>query len=350
MKSLSLIARARAGAPSGAGKVDLHARVANRFAWAVVIVLAAVPLYAAVAAQPYLQVLFTRIVILAIAAVSLDLILGVGGLVSFGHAVFFGIGAYATGMLVSHGVLNGWTHLGAVMLACAVVASVSGAIALRTSGVGFIMITLAFAQMFYFLAVSLRDYGGDDGFALDSGSRFGPLSLSNPNTLYTVAAILLVALIAFGRQFLRTPAGMTLGGIRINERRMRALGVPTARCKLAVYVVSAMICGVAGMLFANQTQFVAPSYMAWTMSGDLIVMVVIGGSGTIVGAVIGTLALLLAEEVLKGMTEHWMLILGPLIVMAVLVSQRGIVGIGESCSARSEARRQAHRVNEREQA
>jgi branched-chain amino acid transport system permease protein len=333
--------RAARGARGVAGHAgNRRASCADRLAWLLaVLLLAAVPAYAALTGQPFLIALFARIAILAIAALSLDLMLGVGGLVSFGHALYFGLGAYATGMLAQHGVASGWLHLVAALALCAIVAVVTGAIALRTSGIAFIMITLAFAQMFYFFAVSLREYGGDDGFALASASRFGALSLGEPLTLYYVAAGVLIALLLFGRRFLKSATGMTLGGIRSNERRMRALGVPTSRVKLAVYVIAAMLCGVAGMLFANLTQFIAPSYMSWTMSGDLIVMVVIGGAGSFVGPLLGTLAMVLLEEVLKSVTEHWMLVMGPLIVIAVLASRRGLIGAAYALDARRARRR-----------
>lgn len=307
---------------------------ADRLSWLIALLLLVVPAYAALAGQPFLVTLFTRIAILAIAALSLDLMLGVGGLVSLGHALYFGLGAYATGILAQHGVVGAGLHLAAALALCAPVAFVTGAIALRTSGIAFIMITLAFAQMFYFFVVSLREYGGDDGFPLAAASRFGHFSLADPTTLYYVSAAVLIAVLLFGRRFLKSAAGMTLGGIRINERRMRALGVRASRVKLTVYVVSAMLCSVAGVLFANLTQFVAPSYMSWTMSGDLIVMVVIGGAGSFVGPLLGTLAIVLLEEGLKSVTEHWMLVMGPLIVIAVLASRRGLIGVAYALEAR----------------
>ncbi|MGU7778937.1 branched-chain amino acid ABC transporter permease [Burkholderia sp. PU8-34] len=335
--SVSASRATRAPGTAGGG-VRGRASYVDRFGWLLAVLLLALPACAALTAQPFLVVLFARIAVLAIAALSLDLMLGVGGLVSFGHALFFGLGAYATGMLAQHGIASGWMHLATTLAACALLALVTGAIALRTSGIAFIMITLAFAQMFYFFAVSLREYGGDDGFALATASRFGGVSLGDSVTLYYVAVGLLVAMLLFGRRFLKSAAGMTLGGIRINERRMRALGVPTVRVKLAVYVAAAMLCGVAGMLFANLTQFVAPSYMAWTMSGDLIVMVVIGGAGSFVGPLIGTLVMVLLEEGLKSVTEHWMLVMGPLIVIAVLLSRRGLIGLVDAFDARRERR------------
>ncbi|MEJ2768176.1 branched-chain amino acid ABC transporter permease [Mycetohabitans sp. B46] len=311
-----------------------RATLAGRMSWLIMAALIAVPLYAQATHQPFLLTLVTRIAIFAIAAMSLDLILGVGGLVSFGHALFFGLGAYATGMLAQHGVTSGWLHLLCAVAVSALVAAVTGTIALRTRGIAFIMITLAFAQMFYFFAVGLREYGGDDGFALAAGSQFGAVQLTDPLTLYVVSACLLMVLLAFGRRFLHTAMGLTLGGIRINERRMQALGIPTMPCKRAVYVVAAALSSIAGMLFANLTQFVAPSYLSWTVSGDLIVMVVIGGAGTFIGAVLGTFAIVLAEEGLKAMTEHWMLVMGPLIVVAVLVNRHGLAGLLESFGAR----------------
>lgn len=333
--SIPLAVRRTARSTSSSHESPARATPAGRMSWLIMAALIAVPLYAQATQQPFLLTLVTRIAILAIAAMSLDLILGVGGLVSFGHALFFGLGAYATGMLAQHGVSSGWLHLLCAVAVSALVAVVTGAIALRTRGIAFIMITLAFAQMFYFFAVGLREYGGDDGFALAAGSQFGAVQLTDPLTLYVVSACLLMALLAFGRRFLHTAMGMTLGGIRINERRMQALGIPTTRCKRAAYVVAAVLSSVAGMLFANLTQFVAPSYLSWTMSGDLIVMVVIGGAGTFIGAVLGAFAIVLAEEGLKAMTEHWMLVMGPLIVVAVLVNRHGLAGLLESFGART---------------
>ncbi|MCG1054557.1 branched-chain amino acid ABC transporter permease [Mycetohabitans sp. B5] len=332
--SIPLAARRTARSTLSSHEPAARATLAGRMSWLVMAALIAVPLYAQATQQMFLLTLVTRIAILAIAAMSLDLILGVGGLVSFGHALFFGLGAYATGMLAQHGVSSGWLHLLCAVAVSALVAAVTGAIALRTRGIAFIMITLAFAQMFYFFAVGLREYGGDDGFALAAGSQFGAVQLTDPLTLYVVSACLLMVLLAFGRHFLHTAMGLTLGGIRINECRMQALGIPTTQCKRAVYVVAAALSSIAGMLFANLTQFVAPSYLSWTMSGDLIVMVVIGGAGTFIGAVLGTFAIVLAEEGLKAVTEHWMLVMGPLIVVAVLVNRHGLAGLLESFGTR----------------
>ncbi|SDV51311.1 amino acid/amide ABC transporter membrane protein 2, HAAT family [Chitinasiproducens palmae] len=298
------------------------------------VLLAMVPVYARVQAEPFYVILFARVLIFAIAALSLDLILGVAGLVSFGHALYLGIGAYAAGILAQHGIDNGWVHVGVAVGMCAAVGLVTGLVSLRTAGIAFIMITLAFAQMGYFLAVSLKDYGGDDGLPLAAASRFGSLSLADPVTLYCVALAMLALLLLLGRRMLKARFGMTLAGIRMNPRRMRALGVATLHYTLAAYVSAAVLCGLAGVLLANLTQFVSPSTLSWTTSGELIVMVVIGGLGTFAGPVLGALAMVLVEEGLKAATEHWMVYMGPLIVVVVLVSKRGLIGVLQELDAR----------------
>ena len=328
------IVHAAARVPAASRRPTLYAL----FLFLLLAGLALVPPYAALSGQTFYVTLFARIVILAIAAVSLDLILGIGGLVSFGHALYLGLGAYAAGMLAQHGVDNGWVHLGVAVVVCAAVGFVTGFVSLRTTGIAFIMITLAFAQMVYFLAVSLKQYGGDDGLPLAASSRFGSLSLADATTLYYVAFGFLCLLLLFGTRFVKARFGMTLAGIRMNERRMKALGVPTLQYKLGAYVIAAIICGMAGVLYANLTQFVSPSYMSWTTSGELIVMVVIGGIGTFVGPVVGALAMVLVEEGLKSATEHWMFIMGPLIVVIVLLTRRGLVGVLHSADARRAAK------------
>ncbi|ALS60883.1 ABC transporter permease [Pandoraea norimbergensis] len=289
--------------------------------------LALVPIYATAVQQPFYLTLFGRIVVFAIAAVSLDLILGYGGMVSFGHALYLGLGAYVVGILSFHGIDNGFVHLGVTLLVCALVGALTGLLSLRTTGIAFIMITLAFAQMFYFLAVGLKQYGGDDGLPVAAASRFGNVSLDNPTVLYYVAFAVLCLCVWAGRRLVDARFGMVIRGSRQNDRRMRALGYPTLRYKLVAYIISAMVCGVAGMLYANLTHFVSPAYMAWTASGELIVMVVLGGLGSFFGPVLGSTAMLLIEEGLKGLTEHWMIIFGPLIVISVLVSRRGLYGL-----------------------
>ncbi|MBB1628566.1 branched-chain amino acid ABC transporter permease [Achromobacter sp. UMC71] len=288
--------------------------------------LALVPLYAQWQGEPFLLALFGRVLVYGIAALALNLLLGYGGMVSFGHALYLGLGAYAVGVLNHYGIDNGWLHLTAALGACAVVGLVSGYIAMRTSGIAFIMITLAFAQMFYFLATGLDGFGGDDGMSLFSGSDFGLFRLDTPLALYYAAFGVLLLTLAGLHRLVHAPFGMALRGCQANERRMRALGFATLRYRLAAYVISAMVSGVAGVLLANLTLYVSPSYLAWTTSGELIVMVALGGIGTLFGPVAGALAFLLLEEGLKLLTDHWMLVMGLLIVGVVLASRRGLYG------------------------
>ncbi len=288
--------------------------------------LALVPVISAAIAQPFYVTLFTRVVIFALAAVGLNLILGYGALVSFGHAMYIGIGAYAVGILAHHGIGNGWVQLGAALAVGAMVAVVIGLICLRTSGMAFIMITLAFAQMFYFLCISLKQYGGDDGLTINARSDFGLFSLTSNTVLYYFALVLLVVCLVLFQRLVHSRFGMVLRGCRSNERRMAALGFPTLRYKLTAYVISALVCVVAGALLANLTKFAAPSYMAWQASGDLIVMIVLGGMGTLIGPVAGAVALLIFEEILAGWTTHWMIVLGPVIVLIVLTAKKGLYG------------------------
>ena len=315
----------------------LHLTPRTVFAGVVLIGLGLVPLIAAAINQPFYVTLFTRILIFAIAATGLNLILGYGALVSFGHAMYMGLGAYAVGLLTHHGIGNGFAHVAAALAAGAVLALAVGAICLRTSGMAFIMITLAFAQMLFFLFVSLKEYGGDDGLPVGSRSDFGLFSLTHNVTLYyTAYAVLLAVLFMFWR-LVHARFGMVLRGCKANERRMAALGFPTLRYKLAAYVISALVCVLAGVLLANLTKFVAPSYMAWSVSGELIVMIVLGGMGTLIGPVVGAAALLLLEEALSSLkfgwtaldtllNQHWLALVGLFIVAVVLVMKQGLYG------------------------
>lgn len=290
--------------------------------------LALVPPLAAFIGEPFYIQVFTRVMIFAIAALSLDFILGYGGLVSFGHAAYLGIGAYAVGILSFHGVTNGFVHFAASAGACAVAAALIGAVSLRTSGVYFIMITLAFAQMVFFLAVGLRQYGGDDGLGIARPSDFGSLvDLAEPWTLYHVVFGFLALFLFLGGRAVRSRFGVLLQGIRSNERRMVALGFPTFRYKLAAFVIAGSVCGVAGALFANLTLFVSPSILHWTRSGELMMMVILGGIGTLIGPVFGAAAYLLLENVLSRWTEHWPALLGPLLIVIVLCSHSGLLGL-----------------------
>jgi len=289
--------------------------------------LAAVPLIAGAMGQPFWIAFFARVIIYAIAASALNLALGYGGLVSFGHALFFGLGSYAVAMPSFLGVGNGWIHLGLCVVATGCTALVTGAISLRTSGIGFIMITLAFAQMGYFLFVSLKTFGGDDGLPVNLTSTFGLLDLGSPIAVYWAALGLLLVVMVWFARLCMTPFGMVLRGAKQNARRINAMGLQAVHYQLAAYVISGVLCGIAGLLLANLNAFASPSTLMWNVSGELIVMVVLGGIGTVCGPLFGALAFLGLEEVLKGYTEHWMAIYGPLIVVMTLLWKRGIAGL-----------------------
>lgn len=293
----------------------------------ILLLLAIAPFYAFAVNDAFALTLLTRILIFGIAAIALNLILGYGGMVSFGHALYLGLGIYAAAIPAFHGIDNGWLQLFITVVACAIVGFITGAIVLRTSGIAFIMITLAFAQMFFFLFVSLSQYGGDDGVRLASGSVFSGLNLADPATLYGVCFVLLCAALYGSHRLVNSRFGMVIRASKSNEKRMRALGYPTFRYRLVCYVISAVLCGIAGLLYVNLTQFAAPSFMSWTMSGELIVMVVLGGMGTLFGPVLGALGMILTEEWLKALTEHWMVIFGPLIVIVITLSRLGIAGL-----------------------
>jgi branched-chain amino acid transport system permease protein len=311
----------------GAGR-PMRLTATRAVATAVLAALALVPAVAAAADAPFYVGLFARVMVFAIAALSLDLILGYGGLVSFGHAAYLGIGAYAVGILSFHGIVNGFVHFAVALCAAAVAALVIGFVSLRTSGVYFIMITLAFSQMVYFLGVSLHQYGGDDGLNIRRHSDFGSLfDLDDPTVLYYFVWALLVVFLGLGSRLVHSRFGALLEGTRSNERRMIALGFPIFRYKLTAFVIAGAVCGVAGALFANLTLFVSPSIMHWTRSGEILMMVILGGIGTLFGPVLGAAAYLLLESVLSRWSEHWQAILGPLLILVVLFSKSGLLGL-----------------------
>src|SRR5687767_8351837 len=267
--------------------------------------------------------------IYAIAAVSLDLILGYGGMVSFGHAGYLGIGAYAVGIPAFYGIDNGYLQWTIAVVASAAVALVIGAISLRTSGVSFIMITLAFTQMLYYLGNSIEEYGGDDGMRLAVRSTFaGLVDLRNPTTFYYVVLILLALSLGIGHRVINSRFGMVIRGARSNEARMRAIGFSPFRYRLVAFVIAGAMCGLAGALLVNHTDFVTPEFMHWTRSGDIMFMVILGGMGTLGGPVLGAVVLRLLEDlILPSWTQHWQAILGPFLVLVVLFAKRGLVGL-----------------------
>jgi branched-chain amino acid transport system permease protein len=292
------------------------------------IFLAGLPLYSAATGNVFLLTLFTRIIILAIAATSLNLIMGYGGMVSFGHAVYLGVGGYAVGIFAHEGVSSGFVQWPVALAASALFALAIGALSLRTRGVYFIMITLAFAQMIYYVAVGLERYGADDGLTIYRRSQFAGLAnLSNRTVFYYVCLALLVGTIYLTWRLVNSRFGLVIRGARSNERRMRAIGFPILRYRLTCFVIAGTVCGLAGVLLANHTDFISPAMMHWTRSGDLIVMVVLGGMASSFGPLIGAVALLVLEEALSGITEYWQIILGPLLLLVVLFARGGIDGL-----------------------
>lgn len=289
--------------------------------------LASVPFAAQASGESFWIAFFARIVIYAIAATALNLALGFGGLVSLGHALFLGIGAYSVAIPSFYEIGNGWVHLAICVVSCALVGLLTGAVSLRTKGIGFIMITLAFAQMGYFVFVSLKQYGGDDGTPITYTSEFFGVNLGQAQPLYWVALAILCALIWWSARLRVAPFGMVLRGARENARRVNAIGFQSRRYQLAAYVVSAVLCGIAGMLLANLTAFASPSTLSWIVSGDLIVMIVLGGLGTVFGPFLGALVFLGAEEVLKTITESWQAVFGLAIFLIALLRTPGIAGL-----------------------
>ena len=294
-----------------------------------VAILVALPLVAWLSGQHFVVTVLTRAVILAIAAVSLNLILGYGGMISFGHAVYLGVGGYAVGILAQHGLSNGFLHFGLAMAGSAGLALAVGALSLRTRGVYFIMITLALAQLVYYIGVGLEAYGGDDGLTLAMRSDvFGLLAIRHKATRTLVLCYIALACLGGAvyllHRLINARFGMVLQGTKSNDMRMQALGFPTYRYRLVAFVIAGALCGLAGALEANRAEFVSPAMMHWTRSGDLIVMVVLGGMGTLCGPVYGALAFLVLEELLSQLTEHWPVLFGVLLILIVLYARGGI--------------------------
>ena len=302
-----------------------QAHPSQRPVWVLACLLAVMPFLSHISGQAHWVPLLTQIMIFALAALSLDLVLGIGGLVSFGHAAFIGLGAYTTGILVKEGVGDTLLALPLSMLVCALFAYLTGLVALKTRGVVFIMITLAFSQMVFFATQSLYRYGGDDGLTLPMRAPFlgHPIFANKIGFYYFTAACLLLCLYGLTR-LVQSRFGRVLLGARDNEIRMAALGYDVFQVRLAAYTLSGMIAGLSGFLIANQTEFVSPAYASWQRSGDLIFMVILGGVGSLWGAVAGAFAFLLLEEGLSGLTEHWKVIFGPMIIVFVLFSRGGL--------------------------
>ena len=294
---------------------------------AVVAVLALLPLAAATLGQPFYVVFATRVLIYALIATSLNLLIGYGGMVSFGHAAFVGAGAYTVAMLMPAGVASAWLLWPAALLAGAGFAFLVGAVSLRTRGVYFIMITLAFAQMAYYLVLSLRVLGSDDGLTLSNRPSLGLVDLNRDTTFYYAALAILLAALAGMRVLLNAPLGRALQGIRDNETRMEAIGFATYRLKLLVFVIAGAAAGLGGGLLVSLNGLVGPNLLNWTQSGMLMIMVILGGAGRLLGGALGAVLLLVVEEAIAEHTIHWPLVIGMVLLAVVLFAPQGLSGL-----------------------
>ncbi|ABM57742.1 branched-chain amino acid ABC transporter permease [Verminephrobacter eiseniae] len=281
------------------------------------------PLVAQAFGQEYYIGVVSRMLIFALAASSLNLILGFGGMVSLGHAAYFGAGAYTVGILMQNGVLSGWLSWPLAMLVGALLACLVGLISLRTKGVYFIMITLAFAQMIYYIVIGLEVKGGDESIRLPQRSSIG-LNLSSDTTFHYVVLVLVSIFLLLIHRLINSRFGRVLQAIRENETRMEAIGYPVLRYKLVCFVIAGALASFAGALLANQNQFVSPGLLHWTQSGSLLVMVILGGAGYFSGGIIGAIAVLMLEEILSAYTIHWQLILGAILLGVVLLLPNGL--------------------------
>ena len=320
-------------------KSGLLADLTSRRGIAALVVLGALailpPVFMATGNSFYVD-LATRLVILAIAATSLNLILGYGGLVSFGHAAFLGLGAYAVGIPAHHALYGGFDGLASfngifqialAVVVCALFALITGAICLRTKGVYFIMITMAFAQMAYYLFISIEEYGADDGLVIDVRSELPGVNLDNPMEMYFFSFFSLIAAMLIVRTIVHSRFGMVLQGAKGNPERMATMGYNVFAYRLVAYVISGAMAGYAGALLGNFTTFISPEMMDWQRSGELIFMVVLGGTGTTLGPLIGAVAFIVIEEILSSFTIYWHLPFGLLLIAIVVFARGGVMGL-----------------------
>jgi branched-chain amino acid transport system permease protein len=289
--------------------------------------------------QPFYITLATRVAILALAATGLNLALGLGGLVSFGHAAFFGLGGYVAGILAAHnfsgepvifglpGTNQMWVIWIVSILISGIVGLAIGAISLRTSGVYFIMITLAFAQMVYYFAISWPAYGGQDGLSILVRNQFPGISTMRPLSFFFVCYVILLLGIGLFALIRASRFGAALQASRQNEVRVATVGIRPFRIRLTGFVISAMLTGIAGALFADLNRFVSPSMLSWQMSGELIVLIILGGTGRLFGPLAGAALYVVFEYALGGMTERWQFFLGLILLLVVLFARGGLIGL-----------------------
>lgn len=302
----------------------------TRYGWfttGLLLVLAAFPLVAPALGLDFYISFVRRVLIFALAATSLNLVLGYGGMVALGHAAFFGAGAYMVAILGVAGVSSALVGWPVAIGVAALLALITGAVSLRTRGVYFIMITLAFAQMIYYMFISLRQYGGEDGLNMAGKSTLPGVDLAHDLSFYYVVLVIFGAVCLGVSRLVNSRFGQALQGIRENESRMQALGYPVYRIKLTAFVLSGALAGLAGALLANHNLFVSPSLMHWTQSANLLIMVLVGGIGLRLGGVAGAATMLLLEEFLRQWTDYWHMPLGVLLLGVVLFAPRGLAGL-----------------------
>jgi len=301
-----------------------------------------VPIYALVMDEPFTITLMTRAVVFALAAIGLNIALGLGGLVSLGHAVFFGLGGYAMGILAHHGqtftpvaewplLIEGTKSMPIIWLVALVVSSfaayIIGLLSLRTSGVYFIMITLAFGQMFFFFSISWSEYGGEDGLSIYVRNGFPGLNTLDPIQYYGLCFAILCAVLLFTSRLAKSPFGLALNAARQTPQRVETIGLDSKRLKLIAFVISGAITGLAGALFADLNRFVSPTMFSWQLSGEIMVFIIIGGVGRLYGPVVGALVFVALEHLLGGLSDFWHIYLGLLLLVIVLFGKGGIIGM-----------------------
>ncbi len=297
--------------------------------------LAVVPWVADAMGQAYWINILTRALILGLVAMSLNLIMGYGGMVSLGHAAYFGVGGYCVALIAFHTAqaipILGWTGSNEAlvvwpiaMLFTGLLAFLLGILCLRTQGVYFIMITLAFCQMLFFIVISLKYYGGDDGLIMSQRNLFAGRPLNDPATLYYVCFVILLAAFAVLSKLTASSFGRALQASKINPRRTLSLGIPVKQVQLTAFVIAGVLAGLGGALWVNQMRIASPDMLSWVRSGEFIMMVILGGLGSHLGAIAGAIVLVILETWLAGMTEHWMLLLGAILVLTVLFIKKGL--------------------------
>jgi branched-chain amino acid transport system permease protein len=291
------------------------------FYGALIALAAAVPLLGHV----FYTRLATQIAIFGMVALSVDLLIGYGGMLTFGQAAFFGIGAYVTGILALNVVTSALIAWPLAILAATTCALVVGALALRTSGFQFIMVTLAFAQMIYYFWLSLRQFGGENGFSLPARNTIGPVAIESHATFYYIVLTLLIAVVFLSLRLVSSQFGMVIQGIRDNERRVAALGFPPFRYKLVLFCIAGAISGLAGALMANHTGHVSTELLSWQQSGNFLGMVILGSSGTIIGPIFGAAVFVFFQQVVSDWSQHWLFFFGLLIVVRILVFKGSVL-------------------------